>query len=138
MKGYYKDKKNTNAVIINGYFHTGDLGHIDENGFLFITGRRKNIIILSNGENISPEMIENELLKDKSIREVVIYEESNRLIAYIYPTDDYLADQEYFDNLIYDYNRNKPKNHQIAFVELRTKEFKKNGNGKILRDKIRE
>ena len=56
----------------------------------------------------------------------------------IYPTDDYLADQEYFDNLIYDYNRNKPKNHQIAFVELRTKEFKKNGNGKILRDKIRE
>lgn len=137
MKGYYKDKRSTNEVIKDGYFYTGDLGYIDKNGFLFITGRKKNIIILSNGENISPEIIESELLKDKAINEVIIYEESNKLIAYIYPTDDYLADQEYFDNLIYNYNKNKPKNHQIALAELRTEEFVKNNNGKILRDKIR-
>jgi len=138
MKGYYKDKKATNEVIIDDYFHTGDLGYIDKNGFLFITGRKKNIIILSNGENISPEIVESEILKDKAINEVVVCEESNKLIAYIYPTDDYLGDQEYFDNLIYNYNKNRPKNHQIALAKLRTEEFIKNNNGKILRDKVRE
>ncbi len=138
MKGYYKDKKATNEVVIDGYFHTGDLGYIDKNGFLFITGRKKNIIILSNGENISPEIIESEILKDKAVNEVVVCEESNKLIAYIYPTDDYLGDQEYFDNLIYNYNKNRPKNHQIALAKLRTEEFIKNNNGKILRDKVRE
>ena len=138
MKGYYKDKKATNEVMENGYFKTGDLGYIDKDNFIFITGRKKNIIILSNGENISPEQIESELLKNEGIAEVVVYEDANKLIAYIYPEDEYIANQEYFDNLIYNYNKDKPKNHQIAMVKLRTKEFVKNNNGKILRNKVRE
>ncbi len=138
MKGYYKDKKATNEVIKDGYFYTGDLGYIDEDGFLYITGRKKNIIILSNGENISPEVIESELMKNAGVSEVVVYEEANKLIASIYPTQDYLANQEYFDELIYKYNQNKPRNHQITMVKLRTNEFIKNHNGKILRDKVRE
>ena len=138
MKGYYKDKKSTNEVIKDGYFHTGDLGYLDSEGFLFITGRKKNIIILSNGENISPEEIESELRQNKGIAEVIVYEDSNHLVASIYPTEDYLNNQEYFDHLIYKYNQNKPKNHQIAFVKLRTKEFIKNNNGKILRNKVEE
>ena len=138
MKGYYKDKKATKEVIKDGYFYTGDLGYLDKDGFLFITGRKKNIIILSNGENISPEEIESELLKDKGIMEVIVYEEGNKLVASIYPAEEYLGNQEYFDNLIYKYNRNKPKNHQIAFVKLRMEEFPKNNNRKILRSKVRE
>ena len=97
MKEYYKDKKATNSVIYDGYFHTGDLGYIDKVGFIFINGRKKNIIILSNGENISPEPIENELLKDKAVCEVVVYSKDNKLTAMIYPEEEYLGDQEYFD-----------------------------------------
>ncbi len=138
MKGYYKDKEATEEVIKNGYFHTGDLGYIDEDGFLFITGRKKNIIVLNNGENISPEVIESEFLKDQAVQEIVVYEDSNKLIACIYPAEDYLANQEYFDDLLYKYNKDKPKNHQVALVKLRTSEFIKNNNGKILRNKVRE
>ncbi len=138
MLGYYQDKKATKEVLIDGYFHTGDLGYLDNDGFLFITGRKKNIIILSNGENISPEVIESVLLKDKGVCEAIINMQNNHLVAHIYPTEEYLNDQEYFDNLIYEYNKKQPKNHQIAYVILRNKEFIKNNNGKIMRNKINE
>lgn len=138
MLGYYKDNRNTKKCIINGYFHTGDLGYLDEDGFLFISGRIKNIIILSNGENISPEVIEEELLKNKSVREVVVHEENNKLVCTIYPNEEYIQDQEYFDKLIYNYNKGKPKNHQISAVTLRDTEFIKNSSKKIIRSKINE
>ena len=136
MKGYYKDKKATSSVLIDNYYHTGDLGYIDNDGFLFITGRKKNLIILSNGENISPEEIETVLLNDKAVNEVVVYEEENKIIASIYPNEDYFGDQDYFDNLIYEYNKTKPKNHQISLVKLRTNQFEKNSSLKILRSKV--
>ena len=56
----------------------------------------------------------------------------------IYPEEEYLGDQEYFDELIYEYNKNKAKNHQISLVELRTTEFVKNNSKKIIRSKITE
>ena len=77
-------------------------------------------------------------MKYEEIQEVIVYEEANRLIAAIYPTDAYLANQEYFDMLIEQYNRGKAKHHQIAMAKLRTCEFKKNHNGKILRNQVRE
>lgn len=138
MMGYYKDTKATNEVMKNGYFKTGDFGYLDEDGFLYITGRKKNLIILSNGENISPEVIEEKLAKDKAVAEVIVYEENNKLNAAIYPTEDYLGNTSYFNGLIYKYNRNVPKNHQIANIYLRKTEFLKNNNQKILRNKIME
>lgn len=138
MLGYYKDKKATSLAIKDGYYHTGDLGYIDEDGFIFIKGRIKDIIILSNGENISPEEIESALSKDEAICEVIVYEEENSLIASIYPEEEYMGDQEYFDNLIYEYNKGKPINHQISHVKLRTSEFIKNNNKKILRSRVKE
>ena len=138
MLGYYKDKKATSEVLKNGYFHTGDLGYIDKDGFIFITGRKKNIIILSNGENISPEEIEEELIRDKGVSEVVVSEKDDKLVAFIYPEEEFLNDKDYFDSLIYNYNKNKPKNHQIASVILRKTEFIKNSNKKIIRDKVME
>ena len=138
MQGYYKDKKATAAVLKDGYFFTGDLGKIDEDGFLYITGRRKNLIILSNGENVSPEEIEKVLLQDAAVTEVIVYAYHNRIIASFYPDESHLSDQDYFDNLIYRYNSDKPKNRQIALAIVRTTEFPRNRNGKILRDKIIE
>ncbi len=136
MLGYYKDEAATKKVIKNGWFYTGDFGYLDKDNFLFITGRKKNLIILSNGENISPETIEEVLMRDKGVCEVIITSSDNKIIANIYPNEEYLGDQEYFDKLIYNYNKGLPKNRQIALVKLRTTEFPKNNNRKIVRSEI--
>ncbi|MCR5573109.1 MAG: AMP-binding protein [Candidatus Saccharibacteria bacterium] len=136
MKGYYKDRRATEEVLHNGNFYTGDLGRIDGDGFLYVTGRRKNLIILSNGENVSPEEIESELARDVGIAEVIAYEDGNRIVVSIVPDKGYLGDQDYFDELVGEYNKGKPKNRQIAFVRLREDEFPRNNNGKVLRDKL--
>ncbi|HBR31491.1 MAG TPA: AMP-dependent synthetase, partial [Clostridiales bacterium] len=67
MRGYYRDPEATEAVIRDGWFHTGDLGYLDENGFLYITGRSKNVIITKNGKNIYPEEIESRLYGNKLV-----------------------------------------------------------------------
>lgn len=138
MQGYYNDLKATKEVMIDGYFNTGDFGYLDNDGFLFITGRKKNVIILSNGENISPEVIEEKLYSNKGVAEVIVYEESNKLVAQIYPEEEYFNSTSYFNEIIYEYNKKVPKNHQISDWILRDKEFIKNNNKKILRDKIKE
>ena len=138
MLGYYKDERATKEVMQNGYFNTGDFGYLDKDNFLFITGRKKNLIILSNGENISPEAIEEKLSKDKGVCEVIVYEKDNKLIASIYPNEEYFGNISYFNGLIYKYNSKVPKNHQIALVTLRNEEFPKNNNRKILRNKVME
>ena len=105
---------------------------------LAITGRKKNLIILSNGENISPEVIEEELSHDEAVSEIIVYENNNKLLAEIYPREGYLGNESYFDDLIYKYNSKVPKNHQIALVTLRNNEFPKSNNKKILRNKFME
>ena len=72
MAGYYKNIKATEEVLRDGWFHTGDLGHIDKNGYLFITGRKKEVIILSSGKNIYPEDVEKEYLRISLIKEIAV------------------------------------------------------------------
>ena len=133
MKGYYKDEEATNAAIIDGWYHTGDLGYVDEEGFIFLTGRKKNLIILSNGENLSPEELEEDFLHDPAVKEVLVYDENGKIVAEIFPEEDYLDNQEYFNALKEKINNKRPMFKRIAVVKLRKEEFIKNGSMKIVR-----
>ena len=75
MLGYYQDDNGTKNVIYDGYFHTGDLGYIDEDGFLFVVGRKSNLIVFEDGTKCVPETIEEKLYQIKSINEVLVYSE---------------------------------------------------------------
>ena len=73
MMGYYEDPENTAEVIRDGWFHTGDLGFIDSDGFVHITGRKKNVIVTKNGKNIYPEEIETLRNKSPYIKECIVF-----------------------------------------------------------------
>ena len=90
MPGYYKNPTATNETFENGWFKTGDLGYIDEDGFLFICGRQKNVIIANNGENVYPEEIEDILNRNQFVLECMVYGEEDekhdeRIAALIVP-----------------------------------------------------
>jgi len=135
MMGYYKDAKATKEVLKDGWYSTGDLGYIDKDGFLFLTGRKKNLIILSNGENISPEELENDFHMDPAVEEVLVYEQDHAIVAEIFPTEEYMGNEEYFNKLMARVNEGRPAYKQIAKVKLRDTEFIKNTSKKIVRYK---
>lgn len=86
MQGYYNREEETAEVLKDGWLHTGDLGYIDDNGFIHITGRRKEIIVLSNGKNINPEEIENKIqAMSNLLLEVGVYQKDDNLQAAIFP-----------------------------------------------------
>lgn len=143
MKGYYKMPAETEETLKGGWLHTGDKGYIDEDGFLFINGRVKNLIILSNGENISPEEIENKLALDALIGEVIVTGENNGLTAIVYPDQDVIAAkgineeetragiQAFLDQ----YNKSQPTYRQITALVVRKNPFIRNSTKKIVRQK---
>jgi long-chain acyl-CoA synthetase len=133
MLGYYKDEKSTSETLNTGWYSTGDIGFLDNDGFITLTGRKKNLIILSNGENISPEELETDLLQDMAVHEAVVYELGNVIVAEVYPIEEYLHDNEYFENLRKSVNKKRPIYKQISKIILRDDEFPKNTSGKILR-----
>lgn len=99
MKGYYNRPEETAAIIKDGWLHTGDIGYLDEKNRIFITGRKKEIIILSNGKNINPEEIEIKLASMSDlINEVGVFEKNDMLHAVIYP-EYQKAKQKEIDNL---------------------------------------
>lgn len=130
MLGYYKDQQTTAEAIQDGWLHTGDLGYIDEDGFLYLTGRKKNLIILSNGENVSAEEVETELLKDPDIWETVVKKKDDKICAVVYCSAD---KQEQIRNYISESNRGKPLWKRITEVEFREEPFERTGTGKIIR-----
>ena len=141
MKGYYKMPAETEETLTDGWLHTGDKGYMDEDGFLFINGRVKNLIILSNGENISPEEIENKLGTHPLVAEVVITGENNGLTARIYPDRDVmkatgLAAEKVraaLDEMLKEYNRNQPTYRRIMSLVVRKNPFLRNATRKIIR-----
>lgn len=86
MQGYYNRPEETSAILKNGWLYTGDLGYLDDDNRIFITGRKKEIIILSNGKNVNPEEIEDKILNmSEVITEIGVFEKSDLLHAVIYP-----------------------------------------------------
>ncbi|MBR3439108.1 MAG: AMP-binding protein, partial [Clostridia bacterium] len=98
MMGYYKMPEETKAAFTeDGWLRTGDIGEISESGELFITGRLKNLIILSNGENVSPEAIEKKFADYDIVSEILVYSENDRITADIYPNFGYCSDNDIDD-----------------------------------------
>lgn len=141
MLGYYNDPHSTADVFRDGWFCTGDLGRINKDGSLTITGRKKNLIILSNGENVSPEEIEYMLGQLPEIAEVVVYPEGNLMVAEIFPTENDLCDNDLkavIQERINDYNASQPSHKRINKVKIRKNEFEKTNTMKIKRYKVVE
>ena len=142
MMGYYKKLKETEETVIEGYLKNGDIGYIDEDNYLYITGRRKNLIILSNGENVSPEELENELLINRMIKEIVVSEDKDVIKAEIFPDYDYLDRkkikniEEEIKSIVDRYNLDLPTYKRINKVKIRETEFDKTTSKKIKRQYI--
>lgn len=141
MLGYFDDPYSTADAFRDGWFCTGDLGYINKDGSLTITGRKKNLIILSNGENVSPEEIEYLLERIPEIAEVVVYTEDNQIVAEIFPTENDLTDQDLkaiIQERINDYNTEQPSHKRVNKVKIRKNEFEKTNTQKIKRYKVLE
>lgn len=136
MLGYYKDSGATAMVLQDGWYATGDFGYLDGDGFLTLTGRKKNLIILNNGENVSPEELEAVFVLEEGVREVLVYEREHMIVAEIYPEEAYMGDKAYFDCLLQKVNKGFPAHKRIAKVILRREEFTKNSSMKIVRHSV--
>ena len=151
MLGYYKDEEATNEVLKDGYFYTGDLGYIDEKNNLFITGRKKDIIVLKSGKKIFPEEIEYLLNQNPAIKESLVYsfvnEDTNEtqlkaIIVTDYETivkelrvsqDDYDTFLNLITNAVADVNKATLSYKQIVGFKIRETEFEKTTTRKIKR-----
>ena len=150
MLGYFKDEAATaDAFDADGYFKTGDYGKFSTRGTLAITGRKKNLIILSNGKNVYPEEIESELVAVPGVIDVIVYEgqskrglEHNAIVAEVYPDKDFLEKNQiedvkkYLQTFVDDYNRTAVPYKKIGVLRVRDEEFPKNTLRKILRFKL--
>ena len=153
MLGYYEDEEATKEAIIDGYFHSGDIGYLDDEGFLFITGRCKNVIVTQNGKNIYPEEIELMLGNIPEIKESMVYgkqEEEKKndkeliITARVIPnyeeiekthgknlTDEQI--REIIWNKIKEVNRKLTSYKAIKKLEIKQDEFEKTTTMKIKR-----
>jgi long-chain acyl-CoA synthetase len=148
MLGYYNNEEATAAAFTEeGYFKTGDFGYMDEDGYLYITGRKKNIIILDNGKNVYPEEIEEYLERIEVIKECVVIGRENAngevvITALIYPDYDMFKgceESEIIDkmrNEVAKVNKLLPTFKQIRNIELKKTEFEKTTTKKIIRYKL--
>ena len=150
MLGYYRDAEATREAIgADGYFRTGDYGKLDKNNILTITGRKKNLIILSNGKNVYPEEIENVLVSTPGVQDIIVYEGQskrgiahNAIVAEIYPDLDYMEKngiedmKEHFRGYVEAYNRTAVPYKKITVIKVRKTEFPKNTLRKIMRFKL--
>jgi long-chain acyl-CoA synthetase len=144
MLGYYKNEAETNRVLVDGWFRTGDLGHIDERGYLSITGRCKNLIVLDNGKNVYPEEIENYIMLVPYVAEVVVKgvkDDSDKtvLLAEVFLNKDKVKEMDKAPDeaqLLADIRvqtAQLPMYKQVTKIKIRDTEFEKTTTKKIRR-----
>lgn len=150
MKGYYKMPKETEDAFEDGWFKTGDYGRFNEKGLLMITGRKKNLIVLSNGKNIFPEEIEGYIQAIEYVKEVVVYAASDdkgddkQLRAEVFLDNDAiekLGIENVLETLrqdITEATKDLPTYKKIADIKIREEEFEKTTTNKIKRNKIKK
>ena len=143
--GYYGNPEETAKTLTpDGWVMSGDLGRIDEDGFVYITGRIKNIILLSNGENISPEEIEEPFYKCGALKDCLVKEDTlngQQIIAIeIFPIMQAFEGkpweevEAFFGKLVSDINATLPSTHRISKVTVRKEDFKRTGSLKVARN----
>ena len=151
MLGYLDNEEATKEVFTDdGFFKTGDIGYIDEDGYVYITGRKKNIIILSNGKNIYPEEIEEYLYKIEGIKECAVIGRrkeagEDNIAALVFPDfelekfagKEFKEVEAYIKEEIDKVNKLLPVFKQITEVEVREVEFEKTSSKKIMRYKLK-
>ena len=139
MQGYYKMPQETAETLVDGWLKTGDLGYVDEEGFVYLTGRRKNLIITKNGENVSPEELENRLGRSRLIQEILVRENEGVIEAEIFPDYEYVKKQGITDiraalqKEIDNYNKEAAAYKKIYGLKVRETEFEKTPSKKIKR-----
>jgi len=151
MIGYYNDPEGTAKAIQDGWFHTGDLGKVDEQGFLYITGRCKTVIVTKNGKNIYPEEIEEYLNQKLAIQECIVLgvnydnDDETYVEAIVFPNMDFLKEKygkealdfseisDEISNAISEVNKKMPNYKHIKKFHIRDTEFEKTTTKKIKR-----
>lgn len=141
MMGYYKEPdKTAEAITEDGWLRTGDIGHLDEEGFLYLTGRKKNLIILSNGENVAPEQLENLFEDERLIEDILVFGEDDAICAEVYPNFKYAEAANISDiegtvqEIIKKHNQNLPSYKRIMQCRIREVPFAKTSSKKIIRN----
>ncbi|MCI8276785.1 MAG: long-chain fatty acid--CoA ligase, partial [Clostridia bacterium] len=147
MLGYYENEEATNEVLKQGWFHTGDLGYIDEEGFLFVTGRKKDVIVLKNGKNIYPEELESLINKLDIVKECMVFglpKDDDLLVSVKVQYDKEVAEEKYKDiseeelekiiwEQIKEINKEIPTYKYIKHMILTKEDFIKTTTAKIKR-----
>ena len=151
MLGYYEDEKRTKETIIEGWFHTGDLGKIDKNGYLYITGRCKSVIVTKNGKNIYPEEVEYYLNDNPLISESLVLgiqkegDDETYVNAQIYPNIEAITEylkgsvptkeeiRKLISDVVSSVNKKLPNYKHIKNFIIRDKEFEKTTTQKVKR-----
>lgn len=110
--------------------HTGDLGRLDEDGFLMITGRKKNLLILPNGENVAPEALERKIMGIAGVSECMAYLQNGKIVMEIYAPN---REESAILDAVYRRNETVESSHRIMRIVFREKSFEKNSVGKIMR-----
>lgn len=134
MLGYYGDPEATAAAFDGEWLKTGDFGRIDKDGFLFMVGRKKNLICLSNGKNVSPEELEDKLRRIDYVAEVLVYADEKKIIGeFFLNEEDYPDARERLKGDVDKFNRSMPSFKNINKIIIRDEEFPKTTTLKIAR-----
>ncbi|MBR6360570.1 MAG: AMP-binding protein [Clostridia bacterium] len=140
MQGYYNDPEATAEAFEDAedgrWLRTGDYGRMDEDGYLYFVGRKKNLIVLTNGKNVSPEEIEDKLICIDYVTEVLVYQEDDKITAeFFLNKDEYPDCEEHLRDDVHKVNENLPKFKRVTNIKTRDTEFPKTTTMKIIRNR---